>query len=93
MEFVYSTPVELTKDEHVVHERVRDLLQGNSKPGQHSNDAFHLVESAKYGRHFITDDSRILKKKEEIWYMLHLKVVTPEELLQAYRRHAARNPR
>ena len=85
---VYSTPVQLIGTELETHDKVRALIQGNSKPGQHDSDAFHLVESAKYGRHFITNDGRLLKKANEIWGMLHLKVCTPSEWLAAYKAHA-----
>ena len=92
MEFVYSLPVELTPDEQANHDRIRVLIQGNAKPGQHDNDAIHLVESAKYGRHFITNDGRLLKKAGEIWEMLELKVLRPSEFLAAYLAHAERRP-
>lgn len=83
MEFVYSMPVELTPEEESKHDRIRVLIQGNAKPGQHHRDAFHLVESAKYGRHFITNDGRLLKKAAEIWEMLQLRVLKPSEFLAA----------
>jgi predicted nucleic acid-binding protein len=86
-ELVYSVPVQLTSSELATHDKIRALIQGNAKPGQHDSDAFHLVESAKYGRHFITNDERLLKKAEEIWKMLHLKVIKPSEFLAAYRTH------
>ena len=86
---VFSMPVELTGPELELHDRVRDLIRGNAQPGQHDRDAFHLVESAKYGRHFITKDRRLLKKAGDIWDMLHLKVLTPGEFLNAYLTHAS----
>jgi hypothetical protein len=85
---IYSTQVQLTGPERETHEKVRVLIQGNPRPGQHDRDAFHLVESAKYGRHFITNDGRLLKKANEIWGLLQLKVLTPNEWLAAYNTHA-----
>jgi hypothetical protein len=85
--FVFSMKVELTEPELALHDKVRALIQGNAKPGRHDKDAFHLVESAKYGRHFITKDTRLLKKAAEIWELLHLRVHKPSEFLAAY--HAA----
>jgi hypothetical protein len=79
--FIYSMPVRLTQAELATHVRVRELLQGNAKPGQHAKDAFHLVESAKYGRCFITNDGRLLKKADEIFAMLQLRVIKPSEFL------------
>jgi hypothetical protein len=64
---VFSMEVELTGPELALHDKVRDVIRGNARPGQHDRDAFHLVESAKYGRQFITNDGRLLKKAPEIW--------------------------
>jgi len=92
-QFVYSVPVQLTPPELAKHDRIRDLIRGNAQPGQHDRDAFHLVESAKYGgRHFITSDTRLLKKADEIWRILQLKVLTPTEFLAAYVTHAKKDP-
>ena len=85
---VFSMPVQLTAPEMATHETIRSLIQGNAKAGQHDTDALHLVESAKYGRHFITNDTRLLRKAAEIWATLHLKVVRPSEFLAAYLHHA-----
>ena len=63
--FVFSMEVQLTESELALHERVRAVIQGNAKPGRHHKDAFHLVESAKYDRHFITKDARLLKKASD----------------------------
>jgi hypothetical protein len=86
-QFLYSMPVQLTTPEVATHARIRALIQGNAGRGQHEKDAFHLVESAKYGRHFITNDGRLLKKADEIWAMLQLKVLKPSDFLAAYLTH------
>jgi hypothetical protein len=94
--FIYSMPVtRLTAPELKTHDEIRNLIQGNARPGQHDKDAFHLVERAKYGgRFFITNDGRLLKKVAEIWEMLRpLRVVKPSEFLAAYAAHAERGPR
>jgi hypothetical protein len=81
MEFLYSMEVTLTAPELATHEKLQILIQGNAKSGRHERDAFHLVESAKYGgRYFITKDRRLLKKAPEIWVALRLRVVKPSEL-------------
>jgi hypothetical protein len=77
----------LTGPEKDTRQKVRTLIQGNAKPDQHDCDAFHLIESARNGgRHFITNDSRLLKKADELWTILQLRVVTPSEWLAAYNR-------
>jgi hypothetical protein len=88
-QFAYSNEVELTDPERATHDKIRALIRGNAQPGQHNKDAFHLVESQKYGgQFFITKDGRLLKKAEEIWEMLHLSVVKPSDFLAAYLSHA-----
>lgn len=87
--FIFSMPVNLTGPELTRLQNVRALIQGNANPGRHDKDAFHLVESAKYGRHFITKDARLLKKAPEIWEALHLRVVKPSAFLAAYHAHAS----
>jgi predicted nucleic acid-binding protein len=90
MGFLYSMAVTLTPPELETHEKLRLLIQGNAKSARHEKDAFHLVESAKYGgRYFITKDRRLLKKAPEIWAALRLRVVTPSEFLSAYRSHSS----
>lgn len=71
--------VQLTEAELALHERVQAVIQGNAKPGRHHKDAFHLVESARYSRHFITKYERLLKKASEIWQLLQLRVLRPSE--------------
>lgn len=93
-EFLYTQEVELTMPEWETHEKIRVLIQGNAKPGQHDKDAFHLVESHKYGgRYFITKDRRLLNKANEISVMLpNLMVVKPSAFLAAYRAQAKNRP-
>jgi hypothetical protein len=91
--FVFSMEVQLTGPELALHQRVRALIQGNAKPGRHDKDAYHLVESAKYGRHFITKDARLFKKASEIWQLLQLRVLKPSEFLAAYHASVERDHR
>ena len=86
---LFSEPVSLTPNEVATHHRIRILIQGNAKAGKHDSDAFHLVESQKYGgRHFLTNDSGMLKKKLEIWQELQIWVLTPTEFIADYFPHA-----
>ena len=80
--FIYSVPVQLTQEENELHQKVRKIVQGNAKAGKHDADAFHLVESQKYGAgHFLTYDKRLLKKKAAIRNLLNMEIVTPTEFL------------
>ena len=79
---IYSVPVQLTQGEKELHQKVREIVQGNAKAGKHDADAFHLVESQKYGAgHFLTNDKRLLKKKAAIGNLLNMEIVTPTEFL------------
>jgi hypothetical protein len=81
----YSMQVQLTAPELARHEKIRALIQGNAKPGEHDKDAFHLVESAKYGgRYFLTNDGRLLNKAAEVWKELLIRVLTASEFLAVY---------
>jgi hypothetical protein len=87
---IFSMPVQLTAPELATHQRIRTLIQGNAQEGQHEKDAFHLVESAKNGgRHFITNDKRLLKKAPEIWAELGIRVLKPSEFVADYPREMA----
>lgn len=82
---IFSMRVQLTPQEKATHQRIRELIQGNAQSDQHAADAFHIVESAKNGgRHFITNDRRLLKKAPEIWQALLIRVVTPREFVDDY---------
>ena len=90
---IYTIPVPLTGPEQMRLDKVRALIRGNARPGQHDKDAFHLFESAKYGgRHFITNDKRLLKKAGEVWALLQIKVLKPSDFLKAYISHTKKRP-
>ena len=81
-QLLYSLPVQLTPTEMETHQKIRVLIQGNAKPGKHDNDAFHIVESAKYGGlYFITNDMRLLKKTAEILKAIGITVLKPSEFV------------
>jgi predicted nucleic acid-binding protein len=88
---IYSNPVELTPPELATHARIRALIQGHAKAGQHTKDAFHLVESYKYGgKHFITNDQRLLRKAPEIWDALQIRVLKPSDFVASWLAHPKR---
>jgi hypothetical protein len=87
-ELIFTEPVTLTAPELETHRKARELLRGNAKPGKHDRDAFHVVESAKYGGgYFITNDQRILKKQSELTALIGIVIVTPTEFLDLYRQY------
>jgi hypothetical protein len=81
----FSIRVELTAPELATHARIRELIRGNAQSDRHVSDSFHLVEAAKYGgRHFITNDGRLLKKAPDIWGALQIRVISPVEFVAEY---------
>lgn len=93
MGLIFSIEVELTPHERQQHADVQAILKGNAKSGKHDWDAFHVVESAKYGGYFLTNDKRILSKRGEIAAVLPgQRIVTPEEFLQTYEKFEAECP-
>ena len=82
-DLIFSEQVQLTEGEKDLHRRVRELIRGNAKAGKHDADAFHLVESSKYGAgYFLTNDKRLLRKGGEIGDLLNMEIVTPTEFLE-----------
>ena len=75
-----------THDEQRVLVQLQDLMRGNAKPGKHAADGEHLFVAQKYGRFFVTNDERILKKREAIGKLIGntLAIVTVDELLAMY---------
>ena len=88
---IFTLQVDLAEDEHDERRRLTALVQGQAKPGKHAADIDHLFEAGKYGAaYFITHDSRLLKKREEIRQLLgpQLHVVTLREFIGVYDRYA-----
>ena len=84
-DLIFSMRVQLTEQEKATHRRIRDLIRGNAQSNLHDADAFHLVESQKNGgRHFITNDGRLLKKAADIWQALLIRVLSPKEFMDDY---------
>lgn len=84
-ELLFTGRVQLTADEGEQHRKVREILQGDAKPGKHDSDAFHVVEASKYGGYFITNDQRILRKASAIRHVVSIEIVTPTKFLEMYR--------
>ena len=92
--FVYTEPVSLTAPEQEQHAKARALLQGNAQPGRHAADAFHVVESAKYGGgYFITLDTRMHKKAKELEALLGIIIVAPSRFVELYDEFERKWPR
>ena len=88
----FNLQPELIPSQHNDRRRVREVLQGNAKPGKHAADASHLSEAAEVGcAFFITHDARILDKRGELREVIPptLTIVTLDEFFQIYDDYAA----
>jgi hypothetical protein len=89
---IYTQPVTLTEPEIQRLQKIQAMLQGDARPGKHHRDAFHVVEAAKYGSYFITNDGRILNHRGALTAILGVDVVTPTEFLERFRDAERRYP-
>jgi hypothetical protein len=69
------------------------ICSASIQPGRPDKNAFHLVESTEYGRHFVTKDDRLLNTAAQISQLLQLRVLKPSEFLAAYYAAVERDPR
>ena len=83
--FIYTIETSLTEGERKIKARILQVLAGNGKPENVSQDAQHVYEAAKCGSYFVTTDGRILQKKRELCSACDVDIVTPSELLEILR--------
>lgn len=77
---IFTLPTSLTAEELEKREEIRGILRGNSKPGKHEADADHIFELYRYGGgYFITTDSRLLSKSEELFNRYFVTTIKPTE--------------
>ena len=80
---IYTIKTCLTPHEVAIKQKIHAILTGNGKPEKMVKDAGHVFESHKYGGYFVTNDNRILKKREEISSISNARIVRPTELLES----------
>lgn len=86
-ELVYTIPTTLTPNEVNYLHRIQTILTGNGKAEKMLQDAMHVFEAQKYGSYFITTDSRILKKADELRREVFVVILKPSEFLTLAREH------
>lgn len=80
---IYTEETSLTPQEIDTKRKIHAILTGNGKPEKMAKDAEHVFESHKYGGYFITNDHRILAKREEILKISNARILRPTELLES----------
>ncbi|MBI1649993.1 hypothetical protein [Hyphomicrobium sulfonivorans] len=64
---IFNLRPRLTLSQQDSRFKVRVILQGNAAPGRHAADALHISEASEAGcAYFITNDKRILRKRDEL---------------------------
>jgi hypothetical protein len=83
---IFTVDVGRTPREQQVLKAVQDLMRGNAQPGKHAADGEHIFEAQKYCRFFVTNDARILNKREALCRLIGktLAILTVDELLAAF---------
>jgi hypothetical protein len=79
--FIFTYEVQLTIDEIRKKKTILQILTGDGDPESMRADAEHVFEASKYGTYFVTTDSRILKKKGELYNVCGIMVLKPSEIM------------
>ena len=84
---IFNQRPSLTCDQKTQRQKVAGIIQGNSSGSKHAADASHLSEAEETGCvYFVTEDQRILKRRPELYRVLHnqLMIVTLEEFFAQF---------
>lgn len=65
-DLIFTQIVNLTPNEIGMCDQIYSIVNGNARVGKHRSDSIHLFEALKYGRFFVTNDKRILRKRSEL---------------------------
>ena len=82
---IYNLRPAPNTEQRSVRRAVRAVLQGNAQPGKHAADASHLCEAAETGcAYFITEDKRVLAKRQKLEAYLRLTILTLREFMEVF---------
>ena len=81
---IFTIQVELNAEEREKYNKIHEAMTGNSKSEKYSADAGHIFEAGKYGNYFVTNDERILKRRELLNRLSGAFIVRPSEWLRNY---------
>ncbi len=84
---IFTIQVERTSEELKKYQEILSELAGNGRPEKYAADANHIFEAGKYGRYFVTNDERILKKRELLSSLSGAIILRPSEWLSEYKRN------
>jgi len=81
---IFTICTERTQEEEQKFQKIHDEMTGDGKPEKYAADANHIFEAGKYGRYFVTNDERILKRREKLNQLSGVFIVRPSEWIKAY---------
>ena len=84
---IFTISGERNPEELRKYQKIHAELTGNGKPEKYAADADHIFEAGKYGGYFVTNDERILKKRESLMLLSGAPIVRPSEWLREYEKN------
>ncbi len=87
--FIFTRKVQLTLQEKQRKNAILKVLAGKGKLERMRADAEHIFEASKYGSYFVTTDSRILKKKDELHQICGVTILKPSEIVEIIKLYQA----
>jgi len=84
---IYTIEVQLTANEVNILREIEAILAGDGMVKNILQDARHIFEAQKYGSYFITTDSRILNRANELRAAYTVIILKPREFLSLVRQH------
>lgn len=79
---IFSLVTTLTPEEESKKSEIWFILTGNGKPEKMKPDSEHVFEAHKYGGYFVTNDQRIIKKRENLMNICNAIIITPCEMVE-----------
>ena len=86
---IYSLETSLTAEEEAKKNEIWGILIGNGNPEKMKPDSDHVFEAHKYGGYFVTNDHRIIKKRDNLQNICNAIIVTPCELIDIINEHSS----
>jgi len=84
---IFSLETSLTTQEELIKNEIWGILTGNGNPEKMKPDSEHVFEAHKYGGYFVTNDQRIINKREDLNNICNAIIVTPCELIGIINEH------
>ncbi len=84
---IYTIPVQLTANEVNKLREIEAILAGDGMVENILQDAKHIFEAQKYGSYFVTTDSRILNRANELRTACTVIILKPSDFLSLVKQY------